>query len=219
MSELSRKYWELDPKLGSLVVKDDVLFARGWCWPTEGDATALLETSKFMVDGKLIPKPLAWSQVRDAFALTAPTAARGVRQERTQAGRRAFNASERQGPARRAGVGAADLARSHVMRDRPSFEGENHMIVGFIGLGTMGAPMARNILNKGHSLIVVDVQPAAVAALVAAGATAAATPREVAAAQRDRDHHAARCARRRARRARAERHRRGHQARAPSTST
>jgi hypothetical protein len=25
-----------------------------------------------MVDGKLIPKPLAWSQVRDAFALSAP---------------------------------------------------------------------------------------------------------------------------------------------------
>ncbi len=72
VSELSRKYWELDPKLGSQVVKDDVLFARGWCWPTEGDAAALLETSKYMVDGKLIPKPLTWSQVRDAFALAAP---------------------------------------------------------------------------------------------------------------------------------------------------
>ncbi len=55
------------------------------------------------------------------------------------------------------------------------------MIIGFIGLGTMGAPMARNILGKGHGLIVADVQPAAVAALTAAGATAAATPREVAA--------------------------------------
>ena len=54
------------------------------------------------------------------------------------------------------------------------------MIVGFIGLGTMGAPMARNILAKGHRLIVADVQPAAVAALIAAGATAAATPRDVA---------------------------------------
>ena len=56
------------------------------------------------------------------------------------------------------------------------------MIVGFIGLGTMGAPMARNILKKGHRLIVTDVVPAAVESLVAAGATAAATPREVAAA-------------------------------------
>src|SRR6266567_1698275 len=58
---------------------------------------------------------------------------------------------------------------------------EKHMIVGFIGLGTMGGPMARNILNKGHQVIVADVQRAAVSALIAAGATAAATAREVAA--------------------------------------
>ena len=56
------------------------------------------------------------------------------------------------------------------------------MNVGFIGLGTMGAPMARNILKKGHRLIVADVVPEAVASLAAAGATAAATPRDVAAA-------------------------------------
>jgi hypothetical protein len=68
VSELSRKYWELDPKLGAQVVTDDVLFARGWCWPTEGDATAILEISKFMVEGRLIPKPLVWSAVRDSFA-------------------------------------------------------------------------------------------------------------------------------------------------------
>ncbi|MEO8754969.1 MAG: NAD(P)-dependent oxidoreductase [Casimicrobiaceae bacterium] len=54
------------------------------------------------------------------------------------------------------------------------------MIAGFIGLGTMGAPMARNILAKGHQLIVCDVLPQSVAALTAAGARAAATPREVA---------------------------------------
>ncbi|HZQ60315.1 MAG TPA: PhnD/SsuA/transferrin family substrate-binding protein [Casimicrobiaceae bacterium] len=72
VSQLARKYWELPPELGSRVVKDDVLFARGWCWPTEGDALALLETSKYMVDGRLIPKPLAWSQVRDAFAQASP---------------------------------------------------------------------------------------------------------------------------------------------------
>jgi 3-hydroxyisobutyrate dehydrogenase-like beta-hydroxyacid dehydrogenase len=56
------------------------------------------------------------------------------------------------------------------------------MNVGFIGLGTMGAPMARNILNKGHRLVVADVVPAAVASLAAVGATSAATPRDVAAA-------------------------------------
>ena len=55
------------------------------------------------------------------------------------------------------------------------------MIVGFIGLGTMGAPMARNILEKGHRLIVYDVHPPSVARLTAAGAATAATPREVAA--------------------------------------
>ncbi len=54
--------------------------------------------------------------------------------------------------------------------------------VGFIGLGTMGGPMARNVLKGGHALTVHDISDRAVAALVAAGATAAASPREVAAA-------------------------------------
>jgi ABC-type nitrate/sulfonate/bicarbonate transport system substrate-binding protein len=71
VSELARKYWELPPNLGAQVVKDEVLFARGWCWPTEGDAQAVFETSKFMVEGKMIPKPLEWAQVKKAFALTA----------------------------------------------------------------------------------------------------------------------------------------------------
>ena len=56
------------------------------------------------------------------------------------------------------------------------------MIVGFIGLGTMGGPMAANVLKGGHRLVVSDVEPAAVAKLTAKGATAARTPREVAAA-------------------------------------
>jgi len=56
------------------------------------------------------------------------------------------------------------------------------MNVGFVGLGTMGKPMARNLLNKGHRLVVADTQPAPVAELLGAGARAAATPKEVAAA-------------------------------------
>jgi len=56
------------------------------------------------------------------------------------------------------------------------------MNVGFIGLGVMGSPMARNLIKKGHSLTVLDMNKAAVQALVDAGAAAAATPREVAAA-------------------------------------
>lgn len=54
--------------------------------------------------------------------------------------------------------------------------------VGFIGLGTMGAPMAKNVLKGGHSLTVYDLNPRAVETLVAAGASAASSPREVAAA-------------------------------------
>ena len=56
------------------------------------------------------------------------------------------------------------------------------MNVGFVGLGTMGGPMARNLLKKGHSLVVFDVVPSSVKALVDAGAKAAATPKDVAAA-------------------------------------
>jgi len=55
------------------------------------------------------------------------------------------------------------------------------MKIGFIGLGTMGAPMARNLLRKGHALVVSDMQPAAVAALVRDGAASASSPREIAA--------------------------------------
>ena len=45
--------------------------------------------------------------------------------------------------------------------------------IGFIGLGTMGAPMARNLLKAGFALRVFDIEPKAVQALVSAGATAA----------------------------------------------
>jgi 3-hydroxyisobutyrate dehydrogenase len=47
------------------------------------------------------------------------------------------------------------------------------MKIAFIGLGHMGAPMARNLLKAGHSLTVFDVVPGNVQALERAGATAA----------------------------------------------
>ncbi len=56
--------------------------------------------------------------------------------------------------------------------------------VGFIGTGTIGAPMAKRILDAGHALVVCDRVEAATAPLVAAGAARAASPREVAAACR-----------------------------------
>ena len=56
------------------------------------------------------------------------------------------------------------------------------MKVGFIGLGVMGGPMALNVLKGGHALTVYDRSPEAVARLVAAGAKAAASPKDVGAA-------------------------------------
>ncbi len=53
------------------------------------------------------------------------------------------------------------------------------MKVGFIGLGIMGKPMSKNLIKAGYSLVVNDVNKAAVAELVALGAEAAATAREV----------------------------------------
>lgn len=51
--------------------------------------------------------------------------------------------------------------------------------LGFIGVGVMGRPMATHLLAKGHDLVVYDKDPAAVAAMVQAGARAAASIREV----------------------------------------
>ena len=72
VSQLVKDYWKLDATQGAKVVKDDVLFARGWSWPTENDARAVLETSKFMADNKVIEAPLQWAQVKSAFSRTAP---------------------------------------------------------------------------------------------------------------------------------------------------
>ena len=44
------------------------------------------------------------------------------------------------------------------------------MKVGFIGLGIMGRPMAKNLLNAGVELLVSDLNKEAVADVVAAGA-------------------------------------------------
>jgi 2-hydroxy-3-oxopropionate reductase len=54
-------------------------------------------------------------------------------------------------------------------------------VVGFIGLGIMGRPMARNLLKAGYPLVVHNRSRAGVDELVGAGAKAAASPREVAA--------------------------------------
>jgi 3-hydroxyisobutyrate dehydrogenase len=53
------------------------------------------------------------------------------------------------------------------------------MRVGFIGLGIMGQPMARNVLRAGHPLTIYARRPERVRELVAAGARLVATPAEV----------------------------------------
>jgi len=52
--------------------------------------------------------------------------------------------------------------------------------IGFIGLGIMGKPMARNLLKAGYALTVYNRSHAAVEALVADGATEAVSPQAVA---------------------------------------
>jgi 3-hydroxyisobutyrate dehydrogenase len=59
------------------------------------------------------------------------------------------------------------------------------MNIGFIGLGNMGAPMARNLLNASHALTVFDLSASSVAALVEAGATGADSPANIASSDVD----------------------------------
>lgn len=54
--------------------------------------------------------------------------------------------------------------------------------IGFIGLGNVGSKLAGNLLRHGVDLTVRDLNDAQVAALVAQGASSAASPRELAAA-------------------------------------
>lgn len=64
------------------------------------------------------------------------------------------------------------------------FERSNNMAekIGFIGLGIMGKPMAKNLIAAGYDLTVYDIFPAPVDELVEAGATGAASSAEVASA-------------------------------------
>jgi 3-hydroxyisobutyrate dehydrogenase-like beta-hydroxyacid dehydrogenase len=54
------------------------------------------------------------------------------------------------------------------------------MQIGFIGLGKMGQPMARRLIEAGHTLVVYDTRNDAVAPLVALGAKVASSPQDVA---------------------------------------
>src|SRR6202142_485165 len=58
--------------------------------------------------------------------------------------------------------------------------GTNAMDIGFIGLGNMGAPMARRLIEAGHKLVVYDTRNDAVAPLLALGAQVASSPADIA---------------------------------------
>jgi 3-hydroxyisobutyrate dehydrogenase len=58
----------------------------------------------------------------------------------------------------------------------------SELCIGFIGLGNVGSQLAGNLLRHGVALTVRDIEPERVAPLVARGAGAAASPRELAAA-------------------------------------
>ena len=55
------------------------------------------------------------------------------------------------------------------------------MHVGFVGLGTMGLPMARSLVQAGHDLTVYDIRPEAVDVLVSEGARCAVSAADLAA--------------------------------------
>ncbi len=54
------------------------------------------------------------------------------------------------------------------------------MKIGFIGLGIMGRPMAKNLIKAGHELVVFDYNKEAVADLISCGAAEAASGKEAA---------------------------------------
>ena len=54
------------------------------------------------------------------------------------------------------------------------------MEIGFIGLGNMGAPMVRRLIEAGHKLVIYDTRNDATAPFVALGAQLASSPQDVA---------------------------------------
>lgn len=73
--------------------------------------------------------------------------------------------------------GHLDTGAAHLGPGTPE---DSPSPVGFIGLGNMGAPIARRLLAWPGGLVVCDVRPEATEPFVAEGATAAATGAEVA---------------------------------------
>jgi 3-hydroxyisobutyrate dehydrogenase-like beta-hydroxyacid dehydrogenase len=69
---------------------------------------------------------------------------------------------------------------NRLRKQRSDRERNDIMDIGFIGLGNMGFPMARRLIEAKHQLFVFDSRKEAVDKLVALGAKAAASPKDVA---------------------------------------
>lgn len=67
-----------------------------------------------------------------------------------------------------------------LLTNRMRKERKRKMKIGFIGLGIMGRPMAKNLVKAGHELVVFDYNKDALADLVSCGAAEAASGKEVA---------------------------------------
>ncbi len=63
VSDMAKNYWKLEPDQGSIIVKDDVLYTRGWTWLTEGDLRSLVANSRFMKEANLLPNELSWDDI------------------------------------------------------------------------------------------------------------------------------------------------------------
>jgi 3-hydroxyisobutyrate dehydrogenase-like beta-hydroxyacid dehydrogenase len=77
-------------------------------------------------------------------------------------------------------ISARGIARKSVVGvivERSSLQG---LRLGFLGVGVMGSPMARNLMKAGYSVTVCDLNPDRVAALAAVGAHSAASPADLA---------------------------------------
>ena len=88
-------------------------------------------------------------------------------------------------PALRSGAGARPAYRAgargiHGGYNRRKVSGRSFMDIGFIGLGNMGAHMARRLVEAGHKVIVYDTRQEAIGDIAAIGGVAARSPKEVA---------------------------------------
>lgn len=72
------------------------------------------------------------------------------------------------------------LVRCFSVSSTLGSSGKTGDAVGFIGLGNMGAHMARNLLKNNHQVIVYDVSTEVIAAVTESGATVAKSPAEIA---------------------------------------